>query len=74
MVCQSNFLWSNKLLFPFLFFKLCTDDTALVGVESVECTEEVMVCVEGVVLLVDGMAVRAVRVIACGVQVGLCEV
>lgn len=33
-------------------------DTALVGLESVERTEEVMVCVEEVVLHVDGMAVH----------------
>ena len=49
-------------------------DTVLVGLESVERTEEVVVCVEGVVLHVDGVAVCALRVVACGAHVGLCEV
>ena len=73
-VCQANFLWSNKLLLPFVLFELCTDVEGVykhyymqyqyviqywyIDVENVECAEEGMVCVEGVVLHVDDVAVR----------------
>ena len=71
--CLPSKLSLVKLLLPFVLFELCTDVEGLykhyymqyqyvtqywyIDVENVECAEEVVVCVEGVVLHVDDVAV-----------------